>query len=96
VAVPDQPDVAKDGERARRELIEETSDLLAQLRPVVDKAVAAEHVTTQPVPELLNRIEPGGVCRQPHRLQARQLAQRGRDVGMVVDRPVVLQWSCTT
>ncbi len=72
------------------ELIEEGVDVLAQLRPVVGKAVALEHVAAQPVPQLLDRIEPGRIGRQPDGLQARQLAQRSQHVVVVMDRPVVL------
>jgi len=72
------------------ELIEEGVDLLAQLRPVVSEAMSVEHVAAQPVPQLLDRIEPGRRGRQPDGLQARELAQRRQHVGMVVDGPVVL------
>jgi hypothetical protein len=71
-------------------LIQEGIDLLTQLGPIISQTVPLEHVAAQPVPELLNGVEPGRIGGQPDGLQPRQLAQRGLDVGMVVDRPVIL------
>ncbi len=72
------------------ELIEEGVDLLAQVRPVVCEALGLEHVAPHPAPQLFDWIEPGRVGRQPDRRKARQWAQRGGDVVVGMDRPVVL------
>jgi hypothetical protein len=90
VTVAKQADRAEQGRRAMGELIEEGVDVLPQLRPVVGETVGFEHVAAQPAPPLLDRVEPGGVGRQPDGFAARQLAQRRHHVGVVMDRPIVL------
>jgi hypothetical protein len=72
------------------ELTQEGVDLLAQLRPISGQTVTLEHVATQPVPQLLNGVELGSIGRQPDRLQPRQLAQCRLDVGVLVNRPIIL------
>jgi len=71
-------------------LIQDGIDLLAQRGPISGPARSLEHVAAQPVPELLDRVEPGRIGGQPDGLQPRQLLQRGLDIGMVVERPVLL------
>src|SRR5260221_9723303 len=90
MAVTDEAGVAEHLMRARGKLIQEGVDALAQRAPVVGQAVELEHVLTQPAPDFLDGIEPGGVGRQPDQLQARQVSQGRLHVVMVVDGPIVL------
>ena len=71
------------------ELTQEGIDLLAQLRRIIGQTVTLEHVTTQPVPQLLNGVEPGSIGRQPDRLQPWRRAQRRLDVGVLVEESIV-------
>src|SRR5512135_2903031 len=61
-----------------------------QLRPIPRQAVHLQHILTQPAPQLLDRVEPRRIRRQPHRLDPRPLLQGGHDVRVTMDRPVVL------
>ena len=65
MAITDEADVAQQGRGAMDELIQEGSDLLAQLGPIIGPAVPREHVTAQPVPELLDGVEPGRIRGYP-------------------------------
>ena len=90
MSVSHQSDLAEQGRCATGALIREGVDLLAQLRPVVSKAMCVEYVAAQPPPELLEGIGPGRVGWQPDGLDPGQLAEHRQHVGMVVGRPVVL------
>ncbi len=90
MAIPNEASVAEQSMRARDKLIQEGVDALTQRAPVVGQAVPLQHVLTQPAPELLDGIEPGGVGRQPHRFQPWQARQHRLHVVMVVNGPVVL------
>ena len=71
-------------------LVQEGIDLLAQSWPISGPTVPVEHVAAQPVPERLDRGEPGGRGGQPDGLHPRHLLHRGQDSGLVVDRPGIL------
>src|SRR5258708_1744209 len=93
MAVTNETNVVQQSRRSRGaigELIEEAVDLLTQLRPVVGEAMGLEHVAAQPMPQLLDGVEPGRVGRQPDGLEPRQLAQRRQHVVVVMDRPIIL------
>ena len=93
MALPPEAGRAEQLLRARRKLIPEGVDALAQGVPVVGQPLQFEHVLTQPAPPLLARIEPGGGGRQPDQLPPRQVGHGRLDVVMVVmvrDGPVVL------
>jgi hypothetical protein len=90
MAVTDEAGVAEQRMRARGKLIQEGVDALPQRVPVVGQAVEREHVLTQPAPDLLAGIAPGGGGRQPDQLQARPAGQGRLHVVMVVDGPMVV------
>src|SRR5260370_32570259 len=93
MAVTNETNVVQRSGRRRGaigELIEEAVDLLTKLRPVVGEAMGLEHVAAQPMPQLLDGVEPGGGGRQPDGLEPRQLAQRRQHVVVVMDRPIIL------
>src|SRR5260370_30811433 len=72
------------------ELIEEAVDLLTQLRPVVGEAMGLEHVAAQPMPQLLDGVEPGRVGRQPDGPAPRQLSHRRPHLVVGMARPIIL------
>jgi hypothetical protein len=76
--------------RAMRKLRQEVSHPLFDLRLIFHPAMQLEHVLVQPAPQLLNRIEPGGIGGQPHRAELRPRAQSLQHVGMDVNIPAVL------
>lgn len=90
MAIPDEAGRAEQLMGAPRKLIQEGVDALAQGGPVVGEPMEFEHVLTQPPPQLLDRVQPGGVGRQPDHLQPWQVSQGRLYVVMVMDGPVVL------
>ena len=76
--------------RPRAELIQKGLYPLAQRLPVPRRAMQFQHVLPQPAPQLLNRIEPGRIGRQPDRLNLRPAVQRGLHILMAMNRPIVL------
>src|SRR6516164_4012995 len=90
MAVTDEASVAEQRMRARSKLIQEGVDTLPQRVPVVGQPMQFEYVLPQPAPQLLDRVEPGGVGWQPDDLQSRQGSQGRLYIVMVMDRPVVL------
>ena len=85
-----QAHVAEQSSRTMRELIQEIVHALLDLGPVLDPAMHLEDVLAQPAPQFLNGIEPGGIGRQPHRLDAGVGFQGRQHVGMRVNVPVIL------
>src|SRR5262249_30856634 len=73
-----------------RELLQKLSHPLFNQRPILDPAMHLEHILAHPAPELLNRIEPGGVGRQPDRFEAWIGPQGFQHLWMGVNVPVVL------
>ena len=71
-------------------LIQEITHALFDLGPVLDPAMHFENVLAQPPPQLLHGVKPGGIGRQPDRLDARVLFQGAQYIRMRVNVPVIL------
>ena len=85
-----QAHIAEQSSRAMGELIQEIPHALFDLRPVLHPAMHLENVLAQSAPQLLNRLEPGGIGRQPDRGDPRVLGHRRQHVRMRVNVPVIL------
>ena len=75
---------------ASDKLIENATHPLPQGHPVGGQAVPLQHILTQPTPELLHGVQPGGAGRQPNLFQTRQPGQGLQHLGMLVYRPIIL------
>jgi hypothetical protein len=71
-------------------LIQKIVDPGLDPRPVLHPALPLEDVLTQPAPQLLNGIEPGGIGGQLDRFDAGGALQGDQHVRMGVNVPVVL------
>jgi hypothetical protein len=73
-----------------RKLIQKGIHAFAQRRPITRQTMQLQDCFAQPPPQLLDRVEPRRIGRQPNRLNPWHLGQCCQHISMPVDRPVVL------
>src|SRR6185369_9951744 len=89
-ALAGQTYVAEQSGGTMRELIEKSVDPVLDLGPVCDPAMHLEDILAQPAPQLLDRVEPRGIGRQPDRDDSGVVFQGGQYLGMRMDVPIIL------
>src|SRR5262245_16064647 len=63
---------------------------MSKFYPIVGQPMQFENILTNPAPEFLNGIQPSGISWQSNELQPRVGTQSLQDVGMLMNRPVIL------